>query len=342
MKQSKQVIISVYCCFEINQTYLLEYLKCVITSYSIHYTKLYEKDEVLRGLNEGIFTQREDQSVWADLTPEGLDQKLLLRSDGTSVYMTQDIGTAKLRFNDYEIDKMVYVVGNEQDYHFKVLSILLDKLGFSWGKGLHHFSYGMVELPHGKMKSREGTVVDADDFRITSYNVCYTKLLRYGPNAFSGAINIVTEPGDEESVKVDVAFSDHGLRDLNASGNVKTGKLTSFIAANNMASNGYINNTDFDTYNIFYQGRLKTTPGMLDFQAGYTDKGFGANSFYTPKYPNQYEATKTTFASVKMSTGEKLHFTPAAYWRRNQDRFELFRDNPASWYAGHNYHMTDA
>ncbi len=126
-------------------------------------TYLVGKDEVLRGLNEGIFTQREDQSVWADLTPEGLDQKLLLRSDGTSVYMTQDIGTAKLRFNDYEIDKMVYVVGNEQDYHFKVLSILLDKLGFSWGKGLHHFSYGMVELPHGKMKSREGTVVDADD-----------------------------------------------------------------------------------------------------------------------------------------------------------------------------------
>lgn len=126
-------------------------------------TYLVGKDEVLRGLNEGIFTQRDDQSVWADLTPDGLDQKLLLRSDGTSVYMTQDIGTAKLRFNDYEIDKMVYVVGNEQDYHFKVLSILLDKLGFSWGKGLHHFSYGMVELPHGKMKSREGTVVDADD-----------------------------------------------------------------------------------------------------------------------------------------------------------------------------------
>ncbi|MFV0365415.1 MAG: arginine--tRNA ligase [Mangrovibacterium sp.] len=126
-------------------------------------TYLTGKDEVLRGLQEGLFTQEEDQSVWADLTADGLDRKILLRSDGTSVYMTQDIGTAKLRFNDYKIDKMVYVVGNEQDYHFKVLSILLDKLGFNWGKGLHHFSYGMVELPHGKMKSREGTVVDADD-----------------------------------------------------------------------------------------------------------------------------------------------------------------------------------
>lgn len=126
-------------------------------------TYLVGKDEVLRGLKEGIFVQREDNSVWADLTADGLDQKILLRSDGTSVYMTQDIGTAKLRFNDYQIDKMVYVVGNEQDYHFKVLSILLDKLGYSWGKDLHHFSYGMVELPHGKMKSREGTVVDADD-----------------------------------------------------------------------------------------------------------------------------------------------------------------------------------
>lgn len=121
------------------------------------------KNEVLRGVREGIFYQREDSSVWADLTPEGLDQKLLLRSDGTSVYMTQDIGTAKMRFNDYPIDKMIYVVGNEQNYHFQVLSILLDKLGYEWGKGLYHFSYGMVELPSGKMKSREGTVVDADD-----------------------------------------------------------------------------------------------------------------------------------------------------------------------------------
>lgn len=126
-------------------------------------TYLVGKEEVLRGLEEGVFYRRDDESVWADLTPEGLDEKILLRSDGTSVYMTQDIGTAKLRFNDYKIDKMVYVVGNEQNYHFQVLSVLLDKLGFDWGKGLYHFSYGMVELPHGKMKSREGTVVDADD-----------------------------------------------------------------------------------------------------------------------------------------------------------------------------------
>ena len=126
-------------------------------------TYLVGRDEVIRGLKEGIFSQREDQSVWADLTADGLDQKLLLRSDGTSVYMTQDIGTAKMRFNDYSIDKMVYVVGNEQNYHFQVLAILLDKLGFEWGEDLYHFSYGMVELPSGKMKSREGTVVDADD-----------------------------------------------------------------------------------------------------------------------------------------------------------------------------------
>lgn len=126
-------------------------------------TYLAGKDEVLRGVDEGIFSRREDDSVWADLTNEGLDEKILLRSDGTSVYMTQDIGTAKLRFDDYPIDTMIYVVGNEQNYHFQVLSILLDKLGFEFGKGLIHFSYGMVELPEGKMKSREGTVVDADD-----------------------------------------------------------------------------------------------------------------------------------------------------------------------------------
>ena len=126
-------------------------------------TYIIGRDEVIRGLNEGIFYQKEDSSVWADLTAEGLDHKILLRSDGTSVYMTQDIGTAKERFNDYKIDKMIYVVGNEQNYHFQVLSILLDKLGFEFGKGLYHFSYGMVELPQGKMKSREGTVVDADD-----------------------------------------------------------------------------------------------------------------------------------------------------------------------------------
>ena len=126
-------------------------------------TYLVGKETVLGGLEKGLFYRREDESVWADLTKEGLDEKLLLRSDGTSVYMTQDIGTAQLRFRDYPIDKMVYVVGNEQNYHFQVLSLLLDRLGFSWGKGLVHFSYGMVELPEGKMKSREGTVVDADD-----------------------------------------------------------------------------------------------------------------------------------------------------------------------------------
>ncbi len=126
-------------------------------------TYLEGKEKVLEGLGKGIFYRREDGSVWADLTNEGLDEKLLLRADGTSVYMTQDIGTAKLRFDDYPIDKMIYVVGNEQNYHFQVLSILLDKLGFAFGKGLVHFSYGMVELPEGKMKSREGTVVDADD-----------------------------------------------------------------------------------------------------------------------------------------------------------------------------------
>ena len=126
-------------------------------------TYLVGKETVLEGLEKGLFYRRENGSVWADLTKEGLDEKLLLRSDGTSVYMTQDIGTAQLRFRDYPIDKMVYVVGNEQNYHFQVLSLLLDRLGFSWGKGLVHFSYGMVELPEGKMKSREGTVVDADD-----------------------------------------------------------------------------------------------------------------------------------------------------------------------------------
>ncbi len=126
-------------------------------------TYLEGREKVLEGLEKGLFYKKEDGSVWADLTNKGLDEKLLLRSDGTSVYMTQDIGTAKLRFEDYPINKMIYVVGNEQNYHFQVLSILLDELGFEWGKDLVHFSYGMVELPNGKMKSREGTVVDADD-----------------------------------------------------------------------------------------------------------------------------------------------------------------------------------
>lgn len=133
-------------------------------------TYLEGKEKVMEGLEKGFFYKKEDGSVWADLTGEGLDHKLLLRADGTSVYMTQDIGTAKLRFADYPIDKMIYVVGNEQNYHFQVLSILLDKLGFEWGKSLVHFSYGMVELPEGKMKSREGTVVDADDLMAEMIN----------------------------------------------------------------------------------------------------------------------------------------------------------------------------
>ncbi|MBQ9640197.1 MAG: arginine--tRNA ligase [Bacteroidaceae bacterium] len=137
-------------------------------------TYLEGKQKVLEGLEKGLFYRREDGSVWADLTADGLDEKLLLRSDGTSVYMTQDIGTAKLRYEDYPIDKMIYVVGNEQNYHFQVLSILLDRLGFKWGKDLVHFSYGMVELPNGKMKSREGTVVDADDLMAAMVEDAYT------------------------------------------------------------------------------------------------------------------------------------------------------------------------
>ena len=142
------------------------YKKMGVSFDKIYYesnTYLEGKEKVMEGLEKGFFYKKEDGSVWADLTAEGLDHKLLLRGDGTSVYMTQDIGTAKLRFADYPINKMIYVVGNEQNYHFQVLSILLDKLGFEWGKSLVHFSYGMVDLPEGKMKSREGTVVDADD-----------------------------------------------------------------------------------------------------------------------------------------------------------------------------------
>lgn len=145
------------------------YKKMGVSFDKIYYesdTYLEGKEKVMEGLDKGFFFKKEDGSVWADLTAEGLDHKLLLRGDGTSVYMTQDIGTAKLRFADYAIDKMIYVVGNEQNYHFQVLSILLDKLGFEWGKSLVHFSYGMVELPEGKMKSREGTVVDADDLMV--------------------------------------------------------------------------------------------------------------------------------------------------------------------------------
>ena len=143
-------------------------------------TYLKGKAKVEEGLEKGLFFRKDDNSVWADLTNEGLDQKLLLRSDGTSVYMTQDIGTAEMRFKDYPIDKMIYVVGNEQNYHFQVLSILLDRLGFKWGKELVHFSYGMVELPNGKMKSREGTVVDADDLMQLMIDDAYQTSMELG------------------------------------------------------------------------------------------------------------------------------------------------------------------
>ena len=143
-------------------------------------TYLEGKEKVLEGLEKGIMYRKEDNSVWADLTADGLDHKLLLRSDGTSVYMTQDVGTAKLRYQDYPIDKMIYVVGNEQNYHFQVLSLLLDKLGFKWGKDLVHFSYGMVELPEGKMKSREGTVVDADDLMDEMVNTAKETSMQLG------------------------------------------------------------------------------------------------------------------------------------------------------------------
>ena len=157
-------------------------------------TYLEGKGKVLEGLDKGIFYRREDGSVWADLTKDGLDEKLLLRADGTSVYMTQDIGTAKLRFRDYPIDKMIYVVGNEQNYHFQVLSILLDKLGFEWGKDLVHFSYGMVELPNGKMKSREGTVVDADDL--------VAEMIGSARKMSEDKINKLTDLGEDEANEI--------------------------------------------------------------------------------------------------------------------------------------------
>ena len=157
-------------------------------------TYLEGKDKVQEGLDKGFFYRKEDNSVWADLTAEGLDHKLLLRGDGTSVYMTQDIGTAKLRFQDYPINKMIYVVGNEQNYHFQVLSILLDKLGFEWGKDLVHFSYGMVELPNGKMKSREGTVVDADDL--------VEKMVSDAKQMSADKINKLTDITEEEANEI--------------------------------------------------------------------------------------------------------------------------------------------
>jgi iron complex outermembrane receptor protein len=163
----------------------------------------------------------------------------------------------------------------------------------------------------------------------------------FGPNAFSGAINIITGLQGKTNLKADVSAGQHQLFDANISGNLNNGSFHQFMAFNRISSDGYIDNTDFKTWNGFYQSRLDTKPGTLDFQIGHTNKAFGANSFYSATYPNQFEETKTTFASVKYETGTKLHISPSVYWRRHQDRFELFRDNPASWYKGHNYHLTD-
>ncbi len=163
----------------------------------------------------------------------------------------------------------------------------------------------------------------------------------FGPNAFSGAINIITIPENGSGAKFDVSAGQHSTADLNASANLKSGNLNQFVAASRSSSDGYTGNTDYKTWNAFYETKLNTKPGSLDFQVGRTNKSYGANSFYTATYPNQYEATKTTFASLKFETGKKIHLTPSIYWRRHQDRFELFRSNPASWYQGHNYHLTD-
>jgi iron complex outermembrane receptor protein len=163
----------------------------------------------------------------------------------------------------------------------------------------------------------------------------------FGPNAFSGAINIITGSQGKTNLKVDVSAGQHQLTDANISGNLNTGSYHQFLAFNRISSDGYIDNTDFKTWNGFYQSRLDTKPGILDFQVGHTNKAFGANSFYSATYPNQFEETKTTFASVKYETGTKLHINPSVYWRRHQDRFELFRNDAPSWYKGHNYHLTD-
>lgn len=166
----------------------------------------------------------------------------------------------------------------------------------------------------------------------------------FGPNAFSGAINIITSSDEKSNLRTDVSAGQHGLADFNMSGNLKLNKWTQFAAFNRMSSDGYIENTDFKTWNAFYQSTLKTKPGTFDIQGGRTNKDFGANSFYTATYPNQFEATKTTFASLKFAGGTKIHWSPSIYWRRHQDRFELFRSEPSTWptwYKGHNYHLTD-
>ena len=163
----------------------------------------------------------------------------------------------------------------------------------------------------------------------------------FGPNAFSGVVNIITSSEADSNLKLDVSAGQYKLADINLSGNLKSGSWNQFVAFNHTSSDGYIENTDFKIWNGFYQATLNTKPGKLDFQAGHTDKAFGANSFYTATYPNQFEETNTTFASLKFESGTKIHLTPSAYWRRHQDRFELFRSDPASWYKGHNYHLTD-
>lgn len=166
----------------------------------------------------------------------------------------------------------------------------------------------------------------------------------FGPNAFSGAINIITSSEGNSSLKFDVSAGQHQLADVNVSGNLSSGAWNQFAAFNRMSSEGYIDNTDFKTWNAFYQTSLNTKPGKLDFQVGRTNKAFGANGFYSAAYPNQFEETKTTFASVKFESGTKIHLTPSVYWRRHQDRFELFRSEPSTWpafYKGHNYHLTD-
>jgi len=163
----------------------------------------------------------------------------------------------------------------------------------------------------------------------------------FGPNAFSGVVNIITSTEGDTNVKVDASVGQYKLFDFNASGNLSTGNWNQFLALDYSSSDGYIENTDYKIWNGFYQSKINTGSGSVDFQAGRTNKNFGANSFYTATYPNQYEETKTTFTSLKFEANGKLHFTPSVYWRRHQDRFELFRSEPASWYKGHNYHLTD-
>ncbi|NOU47029.1 MAG: TonB-dependent receptor [Bacteroidales bacterium] len=163
----------------------------------------------------------------------------------------------------------------------------------------------------------------------------------FGPNAFSGAINIITDTEAKPNIKLDVSFGQHKLSDVNISGNIKIKSWTQFLAFNRLSSAGYTNNTDFNTWNAFYHSKVSTKPGTLDIQFGKTNKAFGANSFYTAKYPDQYEETITTFASLKFEAGTKIHLIPSVYWRRHQDRFELFRNDWADWYKGHNYHLTD-